>query len=66
VRELLALQSSDWAFLVSTDLATDYGRERAAHHRAALDTALADPPAAHSPEVRNLAPWASAAGLREP
>ena len=66
VRELLALQSSDWAFLVSTDLATDYGRERAAHHRAALDTALADPPAAHAPEVRNLAPWASAAGLREP
>ncbi|HTN25365.1 MAG TPA: 1,4-alpha-glucan branching protein domain-containing protein, partial [Solirubrobacteraceae bacterium] len=30
VRELLALQSSDWAFLVSQDLAEPYGRERAA------------------------------------
>jgi 1,4-alpha-glucan branching enzyme len=67
VRELLALQSSDWAFLVSTDLAAAYGRERAAQHRAALDAALADPAASGGePRVRNLAPWASAAGLREP
>ena len=65
VRELLALQASDWAFLVSTELAAPYGRERAAHHRAALDAALAAP-GTHEPEVRNLAPWASAAVIREP
>jgi len=65
VRELLALQSSDWAFLVSTDLAAPYGRERAAHHRAALDAALAAP-GAHAPTVRNLAPYASPAALAEP
>jgi len=65
VRELLALQSSDWAFLVSTDLATEYGRERAAHHRAALEAALAAP-GAHAPAVRNLAPYASLAALLAP
>ena len=64
-RELLALQSSDWAFLVSTDLAAPYGRERAAHHCAALDAALADP-GAREPVVRNLAPWIEPALLREP
>ena len=65
VRELLALQSSDWAFLVSTDLAAPYGRERAARHRAALDAALAAP-GAYEPAVRNLAPAAGVAALREP
>ena len=65
VRELLALQSSDWAFLVSRDLAEPYGRERAAQHRAQLDAALAAP-AAHDAWVRNLAPYASPAALREP
>ncbi len=64
-RELLALQSSDWAFLVSTDLAAPYGRERAAHHREALDAALAQP-GAHEPHVRNLAPWLVASALSEP
>lgn len=65
VRELLALQSSDWAFLVSRDLAEPYGRERAAQHRAALDAALAAP-GALDPALRNLAPAASPAALREP
>jgi 1,4-alpha-glucan branching enzyme len=65
VRELLALQSSDWAFLVSQDLAEPYGRERAAGHRAAFDAALATPNA-HEPSVRNLAPDASAAALLAP
>lgn len=65
VRELLALQSSDWAFLVSRDLAEPYGRERAGAHRAALDAALAAP-GAHDRAVRNLAPEASLAALREP
>ena len=64
-RELLALQSSDWAFLVSRDLAEPYGRERAAAHRAALDAALGKP-GAHDPAVRNLAPDASLGALCEP
>ena len=33
LRELLALQASDWAFMVSRDLAGPYPRERAAGHR---------------------------------
>ncbi|HVF77412.1 MAG TPA: 1,4-alpha-glucan branching protein domain-containing protein [Solirubrobacteraceae bacterium] len=65
VRELLALQSSDWAFLVSRELAEPYGRERAALHRGALDAALAAP-GAHEPALRSLAPLASPAVLRAP
>jgi 1,4-alpha-glucan branching enzyme len=65
VRELLALQSSDWAFLVSQNLAEPYGRERAAHHLIALDTALAAGPGTHDPHVRNLAPYVAPAGLLE-
>ncbi|MBW3652279.1 MAG: DUF1957 domain-containing protein [Actinobacteria bacterium] len=64
-RELLALQSSDWAFLVSRDLAEPYGRERAAAHRRALDAALAAP-GMHDASVRSLAPQASPAQLSEP
>jgi 1,4-alpha-glucan branching enzyme len=65
VRELLALQSSDWAFLVSQDLAEPYGRERAAGHRAALEAAL-EAPGSHDPKLHNLAPEASPAALLEP
>ncbi|HEY1537958.1 MAG TPA: 1,4-alpha-glucan branching protein domain-containing protein [Solirubrobacteraceae bacterium] len=65
VRELLALQSSDWAFLVSQDLAAPYGRERAAGHRAALDAALAAP-GTLDPRLRDLAPDACPATLLEP
>jgi 1,4-alpha-glucan branching enzyme len=65
VRELLALQSSDWAFLVSRELAEPYGRERAAQHRQALDAALAAP-CTHDALLRNLAPQAAPAALREP
>jgi 1,4-alpha-glucan branching enzyme len=64
-RELLALQSSDWAFLVSQDLAEPYGRERAAGHRAALDAAL-HAPGGHEPGVRSLAPDMTTGVLREP
>jgi 1,4-alpha-glucan branching enzyme len=39
-RELLALQSSDWAFMVTRDLAGGYPQERLAQHGAELDTAL--------------------------
>ena len=40
VRELLAMQSSDWAFLVSEELAPPYGRERFDLHADALSRAL--------------------------
>jgi 1,4-alpha-glucan branching enzyme len=56
VRELLALQSSDWAFLATRDISGPYPRERAAGHRAALDAALAGELA--DPAVRHLAPYA--------
>jgi 1,4-alpha-glucan branching enzyme len=55
LRELMALQSSDWAFLVAAGTAGEYPRERAAGHLAALDEALADP--SMDPRLRNLAPW---------
>ena len=59
VRELLALQSSDWAFAVSEQIAEPYGRERAALHRAAFDSGGGEGP-------RHLAPHASAAPLLAP
>ena len=54
LRELLALQASDWPFLVSAGTAGDYPRERAAAHLAAFEAALADP--GMEPRLRNLAP----------
>jgi 1,4-alpha-glucan branching enzyme len=54
-RELLALQSSDWAFLADRGTAGDYPRERALGHRAALERALAGDPSL-APELRGLAP----------
>jgi 1,4-alpha-glucan branching enzyme len=54
LRELMALQASDWAFLISAGTAGDYPRLRAEGHRAALEAALADP--ATEPTLRNLAP----------
>jgi 1,4-alpha-glucan branching enzyme len=55
LRELMALQSSDWAFLVAAGTAGAYPRERADGHLAALEEALADP--SMDPALRNLAPW---------
>jgi 1,4-alpha-glucan branching enzyme len=55
LRELLALQSSDWAFLASTGTAGDYPRERAAGHAEALVRAL-ESDVALAPALRNLAP----------
>jgi 1,4-alpha-glucan branching enzyme len=54
LRELLALQSSDWAFMLTRGLAAPYASERIELHRAALERALADPDAA-SDAARNLA-----------
>jgi 1,4-alpha-glucan branching enzyme len=56
LRELLALQSSDWAFLAAHGTAGAYPMERAAGHEAALEAALRDGAAA-APAVRNLAPY---------
>ncbi len=65
VRELLALQSSDWAFLVTRDISGPYPRERAAAHLAALDAALAAP-GAQNPVLRDLAPFADPSMLLVP
>ena len=56
LRELLALQSSDWAFLAAHGTAGAYPMERAAGHEAALEAALAEGSAA-APALRNLAPY---------
>jgi 1,4-alpha-glucan branching enzyme len=60
LRELLALQCSDWAFLDSRGLAGDYPRQRADGHFAALERALAGDRvgrgAGGDPALRGLAP----------
>jgi 1,4-alpha-glucan branching enzyme len=66
VRELLALQASDWAFQVTHDLASDYPRHRVESHARELDAALAalkDSSAPPDPAVRNLAPEVDLAPL---
>jgi 1,4-alpha-glucan branching enzyme len=58
-RELLALQSSDWAFQLTYDMAGDYPLERVEQHRDGLVDALAalrDSRPVEDPAVRNLAP----------
>lgn len=63
-RELLALQSSDWAFLVTRDLAADYPRRRLADHASALEAALADRGGERG--LRALAPDLQLAALLAP
>jgi len=63
LRELLAVQASDWAFLASRDAAGPYARERHQGHLEALDAALA---AGEDDAVRNLAPQISHAPLLAP
>jgi 1,4-alpha-glucan branching enzyme len=66
VRELLALQASDWAFVVSRRLAAPYGRERFDGHRRALANALADGETASVEGLRNLAVHADRSSLFAP
>jgi 1,4-alpha-glucan branching enzyme len=66
VREMLALQCSDWAFLISQELAPPYGRERFDGHLDALRSALADGPDSDRPGPRNIAVDARAATLAAP
>jgi 1,4-alpha-glucan branching enzyme len=55
LRELLALQASDWAFLATRELAGEYPQERARGHARALDEAVAGD-LELEPALRNLAP----------
>jgi 1,4-alpha-glucan branching enzyme len=62
IRELLALQSSDWAFMVNRGLAGPYPRERAEAHRDALAAELARVGSGKT-ALRNLAPRLSSPHL---
>jgi 1,4-alpha-glucan branching enzyme len=64
-RELLAVQSSDWAFLDSKQQAGDYPFRRAVAHAQRMLEAL-DSREAPEPSMRNLAPDLSLAPLVEP
>ncbi|HXR28690.1 MAG TPA: 1,4-alpha-glucan branching protein domain-containing protein [Solirubrobacteraceae bacterium] len=66
VRELLALQASDWPFMVSRRIAAPYARERFHDHRAALASALAGASDAPLTGLRNLAVDADPATLLSP
>jgi 1,4-alpha-glucan branching enzyme len=55
VRELLALQSSDWAFMAARGLAVPYAQARFEGHLKAFQSALAEGPRASSGGLRNLA-----------
>ena len=68
-RELLAMQSSDWAFQVTRDLAAGYPLERVAAHGAAHDAALqalTDSDRVPESALRNLAPDLDLAPLLAP
>ena len=60
LRELLALQSSDWAFLITHGTAGDYPRERAA---ATSRRSLSRCVERRSDDLRNLAPQLARLGL---
>jgi 1,4-alpha-glucan branching enzyme len=64
-RELLAVQSSDWAFLDGRGQAGDYPYQRATAHAEAMLEAI-DSPTGTEPRLRNLAPDLSLAPLAEP
>jgi 1,4-alpha-glucan branching enzyme len=64
-RELLAVQASDWAFLMTRAWAGDYPTERVADHVEALAQALAGDRGA-ARQARNLAVHAVLGPLLEP
>src|SRR5688572_9287504 len=67
-RELFALQSSDWAFLMTRELAADYPLERVRAHAGELRAALGALESAPlpDPELRALAPELDLAPLVSP
>jgi len=66
VRELMALQASDWTFMISRGLAVPYAHERFEGHRGALERALAEGPQASEEGLRKLAAFADPAALLAP
>jgi 1,4-alpha-glucan branching enzyme len=66
VRELLALQASDWPFMVSRDIAVPYARERFQAHRQSLTAALEAGPDTDVDGLRNLAAKVEPAWLLAP
>jgi 1,4-alpha-glucan branching enzyme len=66
VRELLALQASDWPFMVSREIAAPYAHERFDAHSQALARALAAGEHADVAGLRNLAAHAERASLLDP
>jgi len=66
VRELLALQASDWSFMISRGLAVPYARERFEGHCMALAQALRDGSQANVEGLRELAIHADPAFLLAP
>ncbi len=67
-RELFALQASDWAFLMTRELAADYPLERVRGHAKELRAALGalDSAPLPDPELRALAPELDLAPLVSP
>jgi 1,4-alpha-glucan branching enzyme len=66
IRELLALQASDWPFMVSREIAVPYATQRFEGHRAALRDALANGPNTGEEALRNLAVHADLGALLAP
>jgi 1,4-alpha-glucan branching enzyme len=63
VRQLMAMQASDWPFMVSRGLTVPYAHERFEAHRVALERALDDGEHADLGALRNLAVDADPASL---
>jgi len=66
IREMMALQASDWPFMVTRGLAVPYALERIAAHERALDAALEAGADAPVQALRNLAVDADPGAFREP
>jgi 1,4-alpha-glucan branching enzyme len=66
IRELLALQASDWPFMLSRGLAVPYARERFEGHRVSLQRTLGDGPEADTSGLRELAVRADPSVLLAP
>jgi 1,4-alpha-glucan branching enzyme len=66
VRELLAVQASDWAFLDQRAQAGDYAWQRSTGHARALLEAINSSTHPPDPRLRNLAPDLSLSPLLEP
>jgi 1,4-alpha-glucan branching enzyme len=65
-RELLALQASDWPFMISREQAAPYARERFEGHRRQLARALRDGADSDPGALRNLAVDADRSSLLAP